>query len=107
MEMIRLRTTESQKEDAMEMLLATAEHSTGEKGLLRVRIYRSAICGTDLGLTLSWDTDFSNLQGSRTGFAISDTLQTFGLVEHSTWVEQKADGSRILLPNKVLEKKKG
>jgi hypothetical protein len=91
----------------MEMLLATAEHLTGEEGLLRVRIYRSAVCATDLGPTLSWESNFSNIQGSRTGFAISDTLKTFGLVEYSTWVEQNADGSGILLPNKVLEKRKG
>jgi hypothetical protein len=92
MEMIRLRTTDSQRGGAMSLLLDSAAYSAGEKGLLQIAIYRSAICATDLGLTLLWDTSFSDPQGSRTGLAISDTLKSFGLVEHSTWVEQKAGG---------------
>ena len=80
----------------MSLLLDSAECPAGEKGLLNTTIYVSVTCPTDISLTLLWDAGFSDPQGSRTGLAISDTLKTFGLVEHSPWMEQRAGGPMVL-----------
>jgi len=90
MEMIRLRTTEGQTEAALGLLRYSVSHVTGEPGLVRIHVYNSAAFHTDLALSLTWDTQAPHHQGSRTGLSISDTLNAFGLVEHSVWVEKEA-----------------
>ncbi|MGD0232521.1 MAG: hypothetical protein ABSC19_19580 [Syntrophorhabdales bacterium] len=89
MEIIRLRTTQAHVHNVADMLLDTAERATGEDGLLQVRMYKSASYQTDMALCLTWDTSPPRQQGSRTGLSISEALKTFGLVEHSIWVEKE------------------
>ena len=86
--MIRLRTTQAQLENVASLLLETLSRAAGEAGLVRIHMYNSASYQTDLALSLTWDTNFLQHEGSRAGLTISEALKTFGLVEHSIWVEK-------------------
>jgi hypothetical protein len=88
MEMIRLRTTHAQLENVAGLLLDTVRRAVGEAGLVRIHMYNSASYQTDLALSLTWDTNSFHHEGSRAGLSISEALRTFGLVEHSIWVEK-------------------
>ena len=87
--MIRLRTTPSQLPAVARLILDNVGHAAGESGLLRVHMYHSANYQTDLALSLSWETDAMQQGGSRAGLSISEALKSFGLVEHSVWMERE------------------
>jgi hypothetical protein len=63
--------------------------ASGEAGLVQVHTYNSASYQTDLALSLTWDTNSFRREGSRAALTISEALKTFGLVEHSVWVEKE------------------
>ena len=88
MEMIRLRTTPSQMQAVARLILDSVKHAAGESGLLRVHMYHSANYQTDLALSLTWETNAMQQRGSRAGLSISEALKSFGLVEHSIWMEK-------------------
>jgi hypothetical protein len=91
MEMIRLRTTEGRGEAALGLLNHSLNHLTKEEpGLVQIHVYNSASFRNDLALSLVWNTHVPHRQGSRTALSISETLNAFGLVEHSVWVEKEA-----------------
>src|SRR5208283_1278129 len=72
MEMIRLRTTQSQLQGVVSLLLDTIGRATSESGLLRVRMYHSASFQTDMALSLTWDTKSIDRVGSKAGLTISE-----------------------------------
>jgi hypothetical protein len=90
MEMIQLRTTRTQPESVARLLIDTVKRAKEEAGLLHIHMYRSANYQTDLALSLVWDTNSVDHEGSKTGMSISEALKTFGLVEHSIWTEREA-----------------
>lgn len=89
MEMIRLRTIHSRLDNAAGLLFNAMSRASGEAGLVQVRMYNSASYQTDLALSLTWDTNSFQREGSRAALTISEALKTFGLVEHSIWVEKE------------------
>jgi hypothetical protein len=93
MEMIRLRTTQAQLENVTGLLLETLSRAAGEAGLVRMHMYNSASHQTDLALSLWWDTDFLQHEGSRAGLTMREALKTFGLVEHTIWVKKETGWS--------------
>ena len=88
MEMIRLRTTESQSDVALSLLHHSVSRAVEEPGLVQVHLYNSASFRNDLALSLIWNTHVPRQQGSRMGLSIRDTLDRFGLVEYSIWLEK-------------------
>ena len=90
MEMIRLRTTQSQMEAVARLILDNVKQAARESGLLRVHMYHSANYQADLALSLTWETKDMHRRGSRAGLSISEALKSFGLVEHSIWMEKEA-----------------
>jgi len=96
MEMIRLRTTEGQSEAALGLLRYSVSNAAKEPGLVQIHVYNSASFRNDLALSLVWDTHVPHRQGSRTGLSISETLNAFGLVEHSIWVEKEARQAELV-----------
>ena len=96
MEMRRLRTTEGQSEAALGLLRYSVSNVAKEPGLVQIHVYNSASFHNDLALSLVWDTHIPHRQGSRTGLSISETLNAFGLVEHSIWVEKEARQAELI-----------
>jgi hypothetical protein len=87
-EMIRLRTTGFHEKMVKEMLNDAVHQAEGQPGLLHLRVYNSVSLATDMALTLVWDTDSYSGKGSKAGLVMADTFKTFGLVDHSVWIER-------------------
>ena len=87
-EMIRLTTSDPGAERLNSLFLDARRHVAKEAGLVQARLYGSALHPNELALSLMWDTGSPEPKGSRAGLCISQALQTFGLVEHSVWLEQ-------------------
>jgi hypothetical protein len=102
MEMIRLRTTQAHFDNVADLLLDTVRRAAGESGLVRIHKYNSASYQTDMASSLVWDTTSFLHEGGRAGLSTSETLNTFGLVEHSIWVESTSvqDNFRRAIPNR-------
>lgn len=88
--MIRLRTTVGQSEAALGLLHYSVSNVAKEPALVQIHVNNSVSFRNNLALSLVWDTHIPRRQGSRTGLSISETLNAFGLVEHSIWVEKEA-----------------
>ena len=87
MEIIRLRSVPGRIEPATDLLLDLVKDMAAEQGLVRVNLYERAGLRTDLAMSLVWNTSPPSNKGTRTGLSISEMLKTFGLVEHSVWLE--------------------
>jgi hypothetical protein len=90
MEMIRLRTTDFQEKQVEDLLHEAINQAKGEDGLVHLRVYGNMCLRTDVTVTMVWDTQGPQGKGSRAGLAMTETLGTFGLVEHSIWTEKLA-----------------
>lgn len=88
MEMVRLRAPQSQENWLPALLVESLKNITGEPGLVEARVYTSASFQSDLSVMLVWKTDAPQLDGSREGLTISQIFKTYGLVEHSVWIEK-------------------
>jgi hypothetical protein len=88
MEMVRLRTTDGQLKEVDNLLFEAARHVENSDRLIRLRIYRSVSLPTDIAISLVWDAKPETDSGSRAGLSICDALKTFGLVDHSIWIEK-------------------
>lgn len=93
MEMIRLRTPQSEEKWLPELLFDSTQNIVNEPGLLEVKVYRNASLQGDLSVTFLWETDSPQLQGSRPALSLSQTLRAFGLVEYSVWIENNLKGA--------------
>ena len=85
--MIRLRSVPDRIEPATDLLLNLVKDMAAEQGLVSVNLYQRAGLRTDLAMSLVWNTDPPSYKGTRAGLSISELLRTFGLVEHSLWLE--------------------
>jgi hypothetical protein len=88
MEMIRLRTTATRMKEVDNLLFEATKHVEGDEGLIRLRVYRSVSLHTDIAISLIWGIQPEVAGGSRAGLSIGDALKTFGLVDHSIWIEK-------------------
>jgi hypothetical protein len=86
-EMICLRTTAGRVADVASLVLCAAEQATVEGDLKGFHIYTSATFATDFALSLVWNTHTVHRRGSAAGLSIAEALKSFGLVDHSVWVE--------------------
>ncbi len=79
---------EGKSEAALNLLHRSVRSMLEEPGLMRVHLYNSASFRSDVAVSLVWSTQVPR-QGSRTGLSIRETLNTFGLVEYSIWLENE------------------
>jgi hypothetical protein len=56
-------------------------------------MYTSASHQTDLALSLWWDTEFLQHEGSKAGLTMMEALKAFGLVDYAVWVEKETGWS--------------
>jgi hypothetical protein len=88
MEMIWLRTARFETNDVFALLQDYARQVVAEPGLVDVHVFGNACRPTDLALSMGWSIEPPSRQGSRAGLTISEALRSFGLVEHSIWLER-------------------
>jgi hypothetical protein len=88
MEMIRLRTSLNE-EWLTTLLFESVANVLREPGLVDARVYAHASFQSDLVLNFIWSSASPERQGSKAGLAITETLKSFGLVDHSVWTEKE------------------
>jgi len=84
-EIIKVRSAGRDSESLKAYLSAIAK--SDQRGLAEIRIYRHAAWETDWSLHLHWESEWVEQNESALGLRLSEALQEFGLVHHSTWIE--------------------
>ena len=87
-EIVRLRTTESEAYRVTGVLKTAQTDLNGMEGLIGTDLYINAAVGTDVSLHLLWDTREISFQGSETSMALVQGLRRYGIVDHSVWLRQ-------------------
>jgi len=90
LEMIRLRTTQDKVEGLNNFLFESLRQIGTENGLVEARVLANITFQGDLAMNILWNTPLADHRGSRAGLGIAQALRTFGLVEHSIWMENGA-----------------
>jgi hypothetical protein len=85
-EIIKLRSSGKAPEPLKAFFLEI--DNNGQRGLRRIRIYRHVAWETDWSLHLHWESEQPGKDGSALGFRLSKALEEFGLIDHSTWIEE-------------------
>jgi hypothetical protein len=85
-EIIKLRSAGKASESLKAFLSAIRKNR--QSGPTEVRIYRHAAWHTDWSLHLHWESEQPGKGGSALGLRLSRALEEFGLIDHSTWVEE-------------------
>ena len=53
-----------------------------------IKVYKHATVETDFSVHLYYDTEQTEIRGSKLGLCLVSALKEFGLVNHSIWVER-------------------
>lgn len=85
-EVIKLRSAGKVPESLRAILSGLLEN--GPSGLTEARLYRHALWEMDWSLHLHWESEHSEKEGSALGLRLAQTLKEFGLVDHSSWIEE-------------------
>ncbi len=65
--------------------------STDSPGLQETVIYNHAAITGYFAIKLFWDTETPQNRGSALGLTLAQTVKSYGLVDHSVWVERESD----------------
>ena len=89
-ETIRIQSVigrEHTTEQELTVLSRDVQKNPDRKGLLKASVSRSASIPGCFALRLFWDTDDPQSRGSLLGMSLAQSLKTFGLIDHSVWIE--------------------
>jgi len=88
-EMIKVQAAtglESKAEDKLAALVKDVINSPDSSGLLETALYNHASIPGCFAMQLAWDTETPNIQGSLLGLRLTQTVKSFGMVDHSVWI---------------------
>ena len=92
------KTTETE----LTILVREIRKNTDRQGLRAATVSSHASVPGCFALRLFWDTDDPQPRGSLLGMSLAQSLKTFGLIDHSVWIEcGKMKGGK----NNVQERK--
>jgi formate dehydrogenase (NADP+) beta subunit len=95
MELIHLRSLAGQ-EKVFPALVHDIIKNINEAGLTQIRLHKNISFQSDTSVLLDWDTvSIPEVQGSMAALSIAQNLKTYGLVEHSIWVEHEFRNTRL------------
>jgi hypothetical protein len=89
LEMIKVQTasgSESRTEEEFAALLKDVLNNPGSLGLLETALYNHASNPGCFAMQLAWDTETTKIQGSLLGLRLTQTVKSFGMVDHSVWI---------------------
>jgi hypothetical protein len=98
LETIKLQSAsgmESITERELHGLANEVRNSPDHRGSLEAVVYSHASVPGYFAIRLFWSTGLPQLRGSPLGMRITQTLKTFGLVDHSVWIEKEKKGEWI------------
>lgn len=90
LEMIRVQTSSGQAittENEFIALVSDIQKNPDYPGLVEFTIYCHASVPSYFSIHLSWNSTYPQIRGSVAGLTLAQTLKTFGLVDHSVWME--------------------
>ena len=92
LEMIKAQTAagqESRAEGELRALIEDIRKSFNTPDLLEIVLYYHASIPGCFTMQLIWDTRTPEFQGSLLGLRLTQSVKTFGLVDHSVWIENR------------------
>ena len=98
LETIKLQSAsgmESKTERELHGLANEVRNGPDLKGSVEVAVYSQASVPGYFAICLFWSTGPPPLRGSPLGMRITQTLKTFGLVDHSVWIEKEKKGEWV------------
>jgi len=78
---------EKTTENELSILVREIRKNTERKGLQDASVSSDASVPGCFALRLFWDTESPQHRGSLLGMSLAQSLKTFGLVDHSVWIE--------------------
>jgi hypothetical protein len=90
METIRVQSATSKEhstEHELTVLAREVQKNPDRQGLRDATVSSHASVHGCFALRLFWDTDDPQPRGSLLGMSLAQSLKTFGLVDHSVWIE--------------------
>ena len=87
LEIIELRTTESNREMLETLLMELVEDVDRATEEQAIATYSRVMPYADFGIHLFHDTPDVEHAGSQLGLHISSALKAYGMVNHSTWIQ--------------------
>jgi hypothetical protein len=90
LEIIQIRHGGTAPAELMDEVRRTAKQVAH---LAEVRLYRHSVWITDHCVHLHLDTDPNDPQVSEFGMRVAEALREHGMVEHTVWLEEWAEGN--------------
>jgi hypothetical protein len=90
LEMIKVQVSSAQEitaRDELMSLVSDIQKNPDYPGLLEFVMYRHALVPGYFSIHLLWDSQHPQTRGSVAALNLAQTLKTFGLVDHSVWIE--------------------
>lgn len=87
-EIIRLRTQPDVEPSVIQWLKDMIRGIHGTPGLDAARIYTHSAIPGDISLHIMWNTVQDIFKESEIGLMIADTLQKYGILDHTVWLMQ-------------------
>ena len=95
LEIIELRTSDSNRELLKSQLQKLIEEVNAETKKQTIKSYCRTMVDTDFSIHLFHDSKAVEECGSRLGLRLASALREFGLVNHSVWIEVDAPLRRL------------
>lgn len=90
-EILELRSTGSTRKQLEKHIQELIDQSEKKSGQPVIKIYTRLNIGTDLSIHLIHDANEANNQGSTLGLSLVSELKSYGLVNHTIWIEKQKD----------------
>ena len=91
LEMIKVQTAaghESRAEGELRAMIKDIRKTYNTTDMQEVVLYDHASIPGCFTVQLTWDTNTPEFQGSLLGLRLTQSVKTFGLVDHSVWIEK-------------------
>jgi hypothetical protein len=98
LETIKLQSAsgvESITERELHGLASEVKNSPDHRGSVEAVVYNHTSVPGYFAIHLFWSSGPPLVQGSPLGMRIAQTLKTFGLVDHSVWIEKEKKGEWV------------
>ena len=89
-ETIKIQSATGREQTILRELIFLGKEIINEpssRGLFDVMVSSHASIPGCFAMMFFWDTDDPQPKGSLTGISLAQSLKTFGLVDHSVWIE--------------------
>ena len=86
-ELIRLRTTGNYSDEIVQILMETMDTNKTAEKQCDIHFFKNTPLKTDFLVLIVYYADIVDQHGSRTGRELCESLNKFGLINHTIWTE--------------------